>query len=301
MMRRPPLLPLLLLLPAAAPYLVDIDSTMVAPSAFYKRSVGLSQNATVDVRVNATLSFCTAQDATCNVAAADRRYTIEDIQDATASVLLLTDEELGEVIAQYEKHGRTASAVCNLTRTLPHARKLVVAAPLPAYVEVGGQLRAKQGGRYFLVLSACGQGSKALLHGTARFADGAGAMGGGMFGVIPFYGVMAVVYLTVAVLYARAQAKFTASVITLQRLVLAVLCLNLVYAVLAFAYYLRLNLDTDASAREIYGGIYAGFYLWSPFAILVATFHMLLSLFVECVLTLACDGVWVLFDSRSIP
>ena len=79
----------------------------------------------------------------------------------------------------------------------------------------------------------------------------------GMLGVIPFYGALALVYVPLTALFGWRLRKFLCYSIALQRALFGVLLSNCAYVVLAFAYYLHLNLDTNASSQAVYGGIYS--------------------------------------------
>ncbi len=116
----------------------------------------------------------------------------------------------------------------------------------------------------------------------------------GMLGVIPFYGALALVYVPLTALFGWRLKRYLGYSIELQRALFGVLLANCAYVVLAFSYYLHLNLDTDADPRVVYGGIYAGFYRWDPFATTVATYHALLVAGAQVMLTLVCDGYLVI-------
>ena len=116
----------------------------------------------------------------------------------------------------------------------------------------------------------------------------------GMLGVIPFYGALALVYVPLTALFGWRLKRYLGYSIELQRALFGVLLANCAYVVLAFSYYLHLNLDTHADPRAVYGGIYAGFYRWDPFATTVATYHALLVAGAQVMLTLVCDGYLVI-------
>ena len=82
----------------------------------------------------------------------------------------------------------------------------------------------------------------------------------GLLGIIPFYGSLAVLYLLLAAVWSYRMRKYWGYTITLQLTLFVVMISNLTYTILAFGYYLHLDLDTTATAQKIFGGVYAGLY-----------------------------------------
>ena len=109
--------------------------------------------------------------------------------------------------------------------------------------------------------------------GTSRGWTGLPA---GILGIVPFYGCLAGVYLVLCVLWAHRVRKYWTNTITLQLTLFVILVANWVYTLLAFAYYLHMDVDTNVTAEQVFGGIYAGFYRFreDPFAVVVASYRL---------------------------
>jgi len=102
-----------------------------------------------------------------------------------------------------------------------------------------------------------------------------GSLPAGILGIVPFYGCLAGVYLVLCVLWAHRVRKYWSNTITLQLTLFVILVANWVYTLLAFAYYLHMDVDTNVTAEQVFGGIYAGFYRLreDPFAVVVASYR----------------------------
>ena len=102
-----------------------------------------------------------------------------------------------------------------------------------------------------------------------------GSLPSGILGIVPFYGCLSGVYLPLCLLWARRVRQYWNAIITLQLTLFVILVANWIYTLLAFSYYLHLDLDTNVTAEQVFGGIYAGFYRFreDPFAVVVASYR----------------------------
>lgn len=129
----------------------------------------------------------------------------------------------------------------------------------------------------------------------SRFKGHKGSLPTGLLGIIPFYGSLAVLYLSLALVWTYRMRKYWGYTITLQLTLFLVMLANLTYTVLAFGYYLHLDLDTKATAQKIFGGIYAGLYeVEDPYAVVISTYRFILMSLSRALLTMLCDGLFVL-------
>jgi hypothetical protein len=122
-------------------------------------------------------------------------------------------------------------------------------------------------GTYHFGLSSClpgvvvvASGEVRLERGSASGGSGGGSSGGGggggslpssILGIVPFYGSLAGLYLIGAAVWGLRVKQFWQHTITLQLTVFVALVLNLGYALLAFAYYLHLDVATSVTAEQV--------------------------------------------------
>jgi len=153
-------------------------------------------------------------------------------------------------------------------------------------------------GAYTLVLSSCMEGAHVAVLGEVEWksVDG-GSLPVGILGIMPFYGSLSGIYFILALIWTYRIRKFWGCTITLQFTLFLVILANMLYTALAFAYYLHLDLDTRATSRQVFGGVYAGFYQVNDvFAIAVAVYRFMLISLLEALLSALSDGLYILRD-----
>mmetsp|Transcript_28823 Transcript_28823/g.34005 ORF Transcript_28823/g.34005 Transcript_28823/m.34005 type:complete len:551 (+) Transcript_28823:121-1773(+) len=154
------------------------------------------------------------------------------------------------------------------------------------------------GGKYYFGLSSCSSHRTIAASGDLRWGRGAGGKDGSlpstMLGIVPFYGVLTGLYFLMSVVWTIRVITYWQFTLNLHLTLFVALLANLIYATLAFGYYLHIDVDTAVTAEQVFGGIYQGFYrVNDPLAMIVATFRFLLMSSSETLLTFLADGLFV--------
>jgi len=121
--------------------------------------------------------------------------------------------------------------------------------------------------------------------------------GNSILGIVPFYGTLSGVYLIASVGWGYRCWQYWGSTMLLQVTVLALMVAELGYSALAFGYYLYVDLDTDATAKRVFAGVYQGFELLDvrrdPLGVAVASYRFLLVATTSALTLFLADGLFV--------
>lgn len=194
----------------------------------------------------------------------------------------------------------------------------IVTAPIPLTVELSNgtqpriildtKLHPEKFGRYMLVISNCAAEMSlqpnSLTTFTAiidemdiRFVSRFGELPLSMMGIIPFYGLMMLLYMILATVWWKrscpSKKNKTIHLLGLQRAIRKLVFMEALFSAVAFSYYLQLNW-TPVELDVLYSGTAAALLNWGPWSMFVATVHFLTIFGCQVVVTLATDGTWLI-------
>ena len=210
-----------------------------------------------------------------------------------------------------------------------------LSAPLPIttssgkqQIELSARFRPVRRGRYMVVISNCavvmnddGNVIPLIAHFDnikIKFASKFGELPMSMSGIVPFYGVLLVLYGILGLIWFRrskgiiicpngrdVQCKRDSyasnrgqarPLLGLQRAIYSLVLLQIVFTFVAFAYYVHLNISV-VDIHILYGGTMAALAGITPFSILVGMVHFVTFLACQAVVMLATDGTWLIQSS----
>ena len=192
-------------------------------------------------------------------------------------------------------------------------------------ISVSARFRPTTRGRYMVVISNCaailgddGKATPLTAHIKSikfKFASKFGELPLSMSGIVPFYGVLLAMYGILGIIWFRrskgviscpngrdfrclkssnASGRVQARpLLGLQRAIYSLILLQFVFTLVAFSYYVHLNI-TVVDIDILYGGTMAALAGITPFSILVGTVHFITFLACQAVVMLATDGTWLI-------
>ena len=195
-------------------------------------------------------------------------------------------------------------------------------------IVVSARFRPAARGRYMVVISNCaaklnndGYATPLTAHFTSikfKFASKFGELPLSMSGIVPFYGVLLALYGILGLTwFKRSQgviicpcgrdlqciknsiasgAVQARPLLGLQRAIYFLILLQFVFTLVAFSYYVHLNI-TVVDIGILYGGTMAALAGITPFSILVGMVHFITFVACQAVPMLATDGMWLIQSS----
>ena len=192
-------------------------------------------------------------------------------------------------------------------------------------ISVSARFRPASRGKYMVVISNCaatfGDDGEAfpltahIKNIKFKFASKFGELPLSMSGIVPFYGVLLAMYGILGIIWFRrskgviscpngrdlrclknsnASARVQARpLLGLQKAIYSLIVLQFVFTLVAFSYYVHLNI-TVVDIDILYGGTMAALAGITPFSILVGTVHFITFLACQAVVMLATDGTWLI-------
>ena len=191
---------------------------------------------------------------------------------------------------------------------------------------VSARFRPVGRGRHMVVISNCaaeldenGNATPLLARFDSikfKFVSKFGELPLSMMGIVPFYGVLLALYGMLGLLWFRrskgviscpngrdmrckknkshANSRLQARpLLGLQRAIYSLILLQFVFTLVAFAYYVHLNI-TVVDIDVLYGGTMAAVASVTPFSVLVGLVHFITFLACQAVVMLATDGTWLI-------
>eukprot|EP00804_Cyclotella_cryptica_P019969 CCRYP_007874-RB/>CCRYP_007874-RB protein AED:0.02 eAED:0.02 QI:173/1/1/1/1/0.75/4/315/618 len=193
---------------------------------------------------------------------------------------------------------------------------------------VSARFRPVVRGRHMVVISNCaaevnhGDVIPATAHFSKirfKFVSKFGELPLSMMGIVPFYGVLLALYGLLgfiwfrrskgaigcrnckAVWFKKESSHMKSAIqarplLGLQRAIFSLVLLQFAFTLVAFAYYVHLNI-TVVDIDILYGGTMAALASVTPFSILVGLIHFITFLACQAVVMLATDGTWLIQSS----